>query len=405
MQQGKRIDLPKPLEGIRVLDASRILTGPFCSMLLGDLGAEVIKIEIPGAGDDTRHWGPPFIGGESAYFLSVNRNKKSLTLNLTSDAGKNIFYELAAKCDVLLENFRPGVTEKLRIDYSTIAKINPNLVYCSITSFGQTGQYRERLAYDIVVQSMGGLMGITGEPNRPPVRIGVALSDIGAGMYAAIAILGAIIARQRLGGGQWLDVSLLDSTVSWMTYMAADYFATGHNPERMGSAHPSIVPYQCFKTKDKQFITVAIGNDKLFRKFSRAIGMEKLADEPMFATNPDRVRHRDQLIPILEKIFAKKTREEWLKALLDAKLPVGPVYSMQEIFADPHIKNREMLAKIQHPKAGMISQVGIPMRFSRTALDIKSPPPFLGEHTDEILHTLLGYDAHRISELHAKGVV
>lgn len=397
--------MPKPLEGIRVLDASRILTGPFCSMLLGDLGAEVIKIEIPGAGDDTRHWGPPFIGGESAYFLSVNRNKKSLTLNLNSDAGKNIFYELAAKCDVLLENFRPGVTEKLRIDYSTIAKINPNLVYCSITSFGQTGQYRERLAYDIVVQSMGGLMGITGEPNRPPVRIGVALSDIGAGMYAAIAILGAIIARQRLGGGQWLDVSLLDSTVSWMTYMAADYFATGNNPERMGSAHPSIVPYQCFKTKDKQFITVAIGNDKLFRKFSRAIGMEKLADEPMFATNPDRVRHRDQLIPILEKTFAKKTREEWLKALLDAKLPVGPVYSMQEIFADPHIKNREMLTKIQHPKAGMISQVGIPMRFSRTALDIKSPPPLLGEHTDEILHTLLGYDAHRISELHTKGVV
>jgi crotonobetainyl-CoA:carnitine CoA-transferase CaiB-like acyl-CoA transferase len=374
-------------------------------MLLGDLGAEVIKIEIPGAGDDTRHWGPPFIGGESAYFLSVNRNKKSLTLNLNSDAGKNIFYELAAKCDVLLENFRPGVTEKLRIDYSTIAKINPNLVYCSITSFGQTGQYRERLTYDIVVQSMGGLMGITGEPNRPPVRIGVALSDIGAGMYATIAILGAIIARQRLGGGQWLDVSLLDSTVSWMTYMAADYFATGHNPERMGSAHPSIVPYQCFKTKDKQFITVAIGNDKLFRKFSNAIGMKKLADEPMFATNPDRVRHRDQLIPTLEKTFAKKTREEWLKALLDAKLPVGPVYSMQEIFADPHIKNREMLAKIQHPKAGMISQVGIPMRFSRTALDIKSPPPLLGEHTDEILHTLLGYDAHRISELHAKGVV
>lgn len=405
MQQGKRIDLPKPLDGIRVLDASRILTGPFCSMLLGDLGAEVIKIEIPGAGDDTRHWGPPFIGGESAYFLSVNRNKKSLTLNLNSDAGKNIFYELAAKCDVLLENFRPGVTEKLRIDYSTIAKINPNLVYCSITSFGQTGQYRERLTYDIVVQSMGGLMGITGEPNRPPVRIGVALSDIGAGMYATIAILGAIIARQRLGGGQWLDVSLLDSTVSWMTYMAADYFATGHNPERMGSAHPSIVPYQCFKTKDKQFITVAIGNDKLFRKFSNAIGMKKLADEPMFATNPDRVRHRDQLIPTLEKTFAKKTREEWLKALLDAKLPVGPVYSMQEIFADPHIKNREMLAKIQHPKAGMISQVGIPMRFSRTALDIKSPPPLLGEHTDEILHTLLGYDAHRISELHAKGVV
>ena len=394
-----------PLDGIRVLDTSRVLTGPFCSMILGDLGAEVIKVEIPSGGDDTRHWGPPFVGGESAYFLSVNRNKKSITLNLGSDEGRRVFYELAAKCDALLENFRPGVTEKLRIDYSTIAKINPNLVYCSITSFGQTGEYREKLAYDIVIQGMGGLMGVTGEPSRPPVRIGVALSDIGAGMYAAIAILGAIIARERLGGGQWLDVSLLDSTVSWMTYMAANYFATGHNPERMGSAHPSIVPYQCFKTKDNQFVTVAIGNDKLFREFCRAIGMEKLADEPTFTTNPDRVQNREQLIPILEEAFTKKTREEWLKILLDAELPAGPVYSMQEIFADPHIKKRQMLTKVQHPKAGIIHQIGIPMKFSRTIPDIKSPPPLLGEQTDEILGTLLGYDARRISELHAKGVV
>jgi formyl-CoA transferase/CoA:oxalate CoA-transferase len=398
-------NMVKPLEGIRVLDASRVLTGPFCSMILGDLGAEIIKIEIPGAGDDTRHWGPPFIGGESAYFLSINRNKKSVTLNLNSDTGKEVFYELAAKCDVLLENFRPGVTEKLSIDYSTIAKINPNLIYCSITSFGQTGEYRERLAYDIVVQGMGGLMGITGEESRPPVRIGVALSDIGAGMYAAIAILAAIIARQRLGGGQWLDVSLLDSTISWMTYMAGDYFATGHSPERMGSAHPSIVPYQCFKTKDNEFVTIAIGNDKLFREFCATIGMPNLADESRFATNPARVQNRNQLVPILEKAFAEKTRQEWLKVLLDARLPAGPVYSMEEIFSDTHVQHREMLQKIRHPKAGIINQIGIPMKFSQTKSEIRSPPPLLGEHTDEVLRTLLGYNAQRISELHAKGVV
>ncbi len=397
--------MPKPLEGIRVLDASRVLTGPFCSMILGDLGAEIIKIEIPGAGDDTRHWGPPFIGGESAYFLSVNRNKKSLTLNIKSDAGRDIFYELAAKCDVLLENFRPGVTEKLKIDYSTIAKINPNLIYCSITSFGQTGEYRERLAYDIVVQGMGGLMGITGEPGRPPVRVGVALSDIGAGMYAAIAILGAIIARQRLGSGQWLDISLLDSTISWMTYMAADYFATDHSPERMGSAHPNIVPYQCFKTKDNHFITVAIGNDKLFREFCSAIQMENLADEPKFATNPARVAHRKELVAILEGVLVQKPRREWLKALTDTRLPAGPVYSMEEIFTDPQVLHRQMLVKLQHPKAGPINQIGIPMKFSETKPEIRTPPPLLGEHTDEILRTLLAYDSKRISELRAKGVV
>ncbi len=374
-------------------------------MILGDLGAEIIKIEPPARGDDTRHWGPPFIGEESAYFLSVNRNKKSLTLNLNSELGRNIFYELAAKCDVLLENFRPGVTEKLGMDYSAIARKNPRLVYCSITSFGMTGDYRERLAYDIVVQGMGGLMGITGEPDRPPVRIGVAVSDIGAGMYASIAILGAIIARQSSGRGQWLDISLLDSTVSWMTYMAADYFASGRNPKRMGSAHPTIVPYQCFKTRDDRVITLAIGNDKLFRELCRAIRMERLADDPRFATNPSRVAHRNELIQILEDVFRGKTRRKWLKVLVDAQLPAGPVYSMEEIFSDPQVLHRQMLVKVQHPKAGEINQIGIPMKFSETRPEIKSPPPLLGEHTEEILRGLLGYDKQRIAELHAQGVI
>jgi crotonobetainyl-CoA:carnitine CoA-transferase CaiB-like acyl-CoA transferase len=397
--------LPGPLEGIRVLDVSRVLTGPFCSMILGDLGAEVIKIEIPGEGDDTRHWGPPFIAGESAYFLSINRNKKSLTLNLKTEQGKSIFYELVAKCDVLVENFRPGVTEKLGIDYSTLAKRNPRLIYCSITSYGQSGEYKERLAYDIVVQGMGGLMGITGEPDRPPVRIGVALSDIGAGMYAVIAILGATIARQSTGKGQSLDISLLDSTISWMTYMAAHYFATGRNPEKMGSAHPSIVPYQCFKTGDGEFITVAIGNDKLFHDFCKAIGKEKMADDAKFATNPNRVTHRNELIPILERRFQEKTRREWLEILTDAKLPAGPVYSMKEIFLDPQVLHRQMVVKVRHPKAGDVSQIGIPMKFSETMPEIRSAPPILGEHTAEILSKLLGYDEQDIAALHEKGVV
>ena len=385
--------MPGPLEGTRILDVSRVLTGPFCTMILGDLGAEVIKIETTSGGDDTRQWGPPFIAGESAYFLSINRNKKSLTLDLNSNEGRSIFYDLVAKCDVMIENFRPGVTEKLQIDYPTISKKNPNLIYCSITSFGPSGPYKDWPAYDIVIQGMGGLMGVTGEPDRPPVRIGVAISDLGAGMYAAIAILAAMAGRQRTGRGQLVDVSLLDSTVSLMTYMASYFFATGQSPKRMGSAHPTIVPYQCFKTKDGEFITIAIGNDKLFRTFSKTIGLETLADDPRFSSNAQRVANRHELIPLLERIFQRKTREEWLRILTEAKLPAGPVYSIAEIFSDPQVKQREMQVNITHPKAGEIGQIGIPMKFSETTPEIRDPPPLLGQHTDEILRTLLGYDS------------
>jgi crotonobetainyl-CoA:carnitine CoA-transferase CaiB-like acyl-CoA transferase len=374
-------------------------------MLLGDLGADIIKIERPLTGDDTREWGPPFIDSESAYFLSINRNKKSVTLDLDSDEGREVFYALASKCDVLLENFRPGTTQKLRIDYPTISKKNTRLIYCSISSFGQTGEYRDRTAYDLVLQGMGGLMDITGEPDRPPVRIGVAISDIGAGIYAATAILAALIARERTGKGQWLDVSLLDSTVSWMTYMAANYFATGRNPERMGSAHPTIVPYQCFKTSDGLYLTLAIGNDKLFRDFVKAAGLENLADDPRFATNPNRVRNRKDLIPILEKLFAERSRDDWLEILTETHLPAGPVYSMSEIFSDPGVLQRDMLVKIQHSKAGEIRQIGIPMKFSETNPGIRTPPPTLGQHTDEVLSRLLGYDALRITQLREKGII
>jgi formyl-CoA transferase/CoA:oxalate CoA-transferase len=374
-------------------------------MLLADLGAEVIKIEIPKTGDDTRQWGPPFIHGESAYFLSINRNKKSVTLDLSKEKGREILYALAEKSDILLENFRPGVTERLRVDYPRLAEKNPRLIYCSISSYGYSGPYRDRLAYDLVLQAMGGLMGITGEPDRPPVRIGVALSDIGAGMYAALAILAALAARARTGKGQWIDISLLDSTVSWMTYMAAYYFATGKNPERAGSAHPTIVPYQCFKTEDNEFVALAIGNDKLFQNLCRAISNEKLAQDPRFFTNPSRVTNRKQLIPMLEEVFAQKPRDEWLQIFAKAEVPAGAVYSMQDVFSDQQVLHRKMLVRIRHPTAGEISQIGIPMTFSDTNPEIRSPPPVLGEHVEEVLGKLLGYDGKRIAELRNEDVI
>jgi len=394
-----------PLEGIRVLDLSRILTGPFCSMILADLGAEVIKVEMPWRGDDTRLWGPPFIKGESAYFLCLNRNKKSITLNLKNEKGREILYKLIQKCDVFLENFKPGVTKRLGVDYETISSINPRIIYCSITGFGESGPYRDYPAYDIVIQGMGGLMGITGEPDRPPVRIGVAITDIGAGMYSAIAILSALIVREKTRKGQWIDVSLLDSTVSWMTYMAANYFATGIVPKRMGSAHPNIVPYQCFKASDGKYLTVAVGNDRIWKNFCEALGLENLVENPKFATNPKRVENRDKLIPILEKVFLSKTRDEWIEILLKKGVPCGPVYTMDEVFRDPQVLHRKMLVEIEHPKVGKIKQIGIPMKFSETPGQIKAPPPLLGQHTEEILKNLLGYSEEEINQLRSEEVI
>jgi formyl-CoA transferase/CoA:oxalate CoA-transferase len=374
-------------------------------MILADLGAEVIKVERPISGDDTRAWGPPFIKGESAYFLCVNRNKKSLTLNLTKQKGKEILYKLVRKCDVLLENFSPGVAERLGVDYRTICSLNPRIVYCSISGFGQTGPYKERPAYDIIVQGMGGLMGITGELGRPPVRIGVAITDIGAGMYAAIAILAALMARERTRKGQWIDVSLLDSTVSWLTYMAANYFANGEVPEKMGSAHPNIVPYQCFEARDGKYLTLAVGNDALWRDFCKALDLPRIVEDPKFVTNPERVKNRHELIAILVQIFSTKPRDEWTEILLKAGVPCGPVYTLDEIFLDPQILHRKMLSEMQHPKAGKIKQMGIPMKFSETPGEIGPPPPLLSQHTKEILKSLAGCSNEEIDQLKEEGVI
>jgi len=324
---------------------------------------------------------------------------------LKSEKGREILYKLVRKCDVFLENFTPSVTKRLEVDYETISKINPHIIYCSITGYGQTGPYRDYPAYDIVIQGMGGLMGITGEPDRPPVRIGVAITDIGAGMYAAIAILAALIVREKTGKGQWIDISLLDSTVSWMTYMAANYFATGIVPKRLGSAHPNIVPYQCFKACDGKYLTVAVGNDKIWKNFCEALRLENLAENPKFATNPKRVENRDELIPILEKAFLSKTRDEWIETLLKKGVPCGPVYTIDEVFSDPQVLQRKMLVEIEHPKVGKIKQIGIPMKFSETPGKIRAPPPSLGQHTEEILKNLLGYSKKEIKQLKKQEVI
>lgn len=394
-----------PLRGIRVLDLSRILAGPFCSMTLADLGAEVLKVEMPIKGDDARAWGPPFVEGEAPYFLSINRNKKSITIDLKTQKGREILLELARRSDVFLENFRPGVTKRLGIDYQSIFKVNPRIIYCSISSFGQTGPYRDRLAYDLVIQGMGGFMGITGEPNRPPVRVGVAISDIAAGMYGAIAILSAIISREKTNKGEKIDLALLDGTVSWMTYMAANYFATCKAPKKMGSAHPNIVPYQCFRANDGRYFTLAVGNDRIWRDFCKALCLDELFNEERFSTNSGRVRNREELINTLENIFDKKARDEWLSILIKNDVPCGPVYLMDEIFHDPQIRHREMLVEIEHPKAGKIKQIGIPVKLGNSPLGIKTSAPLLGEHTGEVLQNILELSSADIDKLRKERII
>ncbi len=390
------------LEGTRVLDVSRVLTGPYCTLMLADLGAEVIKIEMPEKGDDTRAWGPPFLGGESAYFLSVNRNKKSVTVNLKAPEGREVVLKLAAQSDVFLENFAPGVAQRLGLGYEDVRAVNPRMVYCSISGFGQDGPYRDVPAYDIILQGMGGLQGITGEPGQAPVRIGVAVADIAGGMFAAYAIVAALFRREKTGAGERIDVSLLETQLAWLTYMSGYYFATGEDPERAGSRHPTIVPYQAFSTTDG-FLNVAAGNDEIFRRLCEAIGRPELATDPRFATNPKRVENRLELEPLLERILAARTTSEWMGILTRHTVPAGPVYRLSEIVRDPQVAARKMVLSLRHPTAGTIRQFAPPFRATENR-GPHVPPPLLGQHTEEVLRNL-GYSAERVSELRRAKVI
>ncbi|MBT2617235.1 MULTISPECIES: CaiB/BaiF CoA-transferase family protein [unclassified Bacillus (in: firmicutes)] len=390
----------KPLQGLKVLDLSRILSGPYCTMILADMGADVIKIEAP-QGDDTRTWGPPFIGTESCYFLSVNRNKKSLVLNLKTSEGKAIFLDLVKSADIVVENFRPGTIDKLGISYNVMKEINEKIILASISGFGQTGPYAKRPGYDVIAQGMGGLMSVTGEPDGTPMKAGFSFADLGSGMWALIGILMALQARNRTGKGQWVDASLLDTMISWQTYLATGFFATGINPQPMGSAHPSICPYQVFQANDGYF-NVGVGNETHWKKFCQILKLN-IANEPRFSTNSKRVENRDQLIPILENRFKEESFKYWVEILDAVGIPAGPVYQLSDLYADPHVSEREMLLSLQHPTLGEIKQVGIPIKLSDTPGELKTPPPLLGEHSNEILQEL-GYNEEDIIKLYNNGV-
>ena len=378
----------QPLQNIRVLDLSRVLAGPYCTMVLGDLGAEVIKVEPP-EGDETRGWGPPFAGGESAYYLCVNRNKRGMVVNLKTEDGRNILRELALKSDVLVENFRPGTLKKFGLDYETLHGLNPRLVFCSISGFGQTGPLRDMPGYDFMIQAMGGIMSITGEPEGEPMKVGVAVADLFAGQNAVIAILAALQARTITGEGQFIDIALFDSQLGWLANVASNFLISGKNPKRYGNAHANIVPYQSFRAKDG-WLVVAVGNDKQFEAFCAVIEKLELASDARFMTNQARVKNREALVFILKPVFLEKSVDEWL-SLIGDKFPCGPINNFEQVFAMPHVEEREMLVQMKHPTIGALPLVGSPLKMVGTPISYRLPPPLMGEHTNSILKDLLGY--------------
>ncbi len=395
----------RALNGIKVLDLSRVLAGPYCSMMLGDMGADVIKVERPGAGDDTRQWGPPEAGGEAAYYLCVNRNKRSITVDLKKEQGREIIRSLAAKSDILIENYKVGTLPKMGLGYEDLKKINPGLIYCSITGFGQNGPYKDKPGYDFMIQGMGGVMSITGDPDGPPMKVGVAIVDITAGLFACSAILAALYHRTVTGRGQYIDVALLDAVVAWLANVGSNYLVSGEIPKRYGNAHPNIVPYEPFKCKDGTYIALAVGNDRQWQDFCRLAGLDSLADDPRFATNPQRVIHRKELIPLVAQAMLQKTGDEWLEALDRLKIPCGPINTLDRVFSDPQVLAREMVAEVPHPAAGSVKLVASPMKFSDTPCVIERHPPLLGEHTEEILQEELGFSHEEIRRLREQGVI
>jgi crotonobetainyl-CoA:carnitine CoA-transferase CaiB-like acyl-CoA transferase len=400
-----------PLSHIRVLDLSRVLAGPWAGQNLADLGAEVIKVERPKVGDDSRAFGPPWVKDkagkdtkDSAYFTSANRGKKSITVNISSAAGQAIVRELARASDVLIENYKYGDLARYGLGYDELKAINPRLIYCSVTGFGQTGPYRERPGYDFMIQGMGGMMSVTGEHGGEPMRAGVPVADIITGMYASIAICAALAHRAESGRGQHLDLALLDSQIALLAYQNTNYFATGTPPKRIGNLHPNIVPYQPFHTADGEVI-IACGNDNLYRKFCEAAGCPQLAGDARFATNGKRVENRAELTRLLQEIFSRRPTQEWLELLEAAGVPNGPINNVAQVFEEPQVRARGVRVELDHPAAGKLPTVASPMRFSGTPLEHKLAPPLLGEHTEEILRERLGRSAAQIAALRAEGVI
>ncbi|MCQ2030844.1 CaiB/BaiF CoA transferase family protein [Stutzerimonas zhaodongensis] len=407
--------MPGALSHIRVLDLSRVLAGPWAGQILGDLGADVIKVERPRTGDDTRHWGPPYLKddlgadtSEAAYYLSANRNKQSLTLDFTQPEGQRIIRELVEHCDVLLENFKVGGLAAYGLDYESLKAINPKLIYCSITGFGSDGPYANRAGYDFMIQGLGGLMSLTGraeeEEGAGPVKVGVALTDILTGLYATVGVLAALNSREQTGVGQHVELALLDVQVACLANQAMNYLTTGVAPKRMGNAHPNIVPYQDFPTADGDII-LTIGNDGQFRKFAEAAGHPEWASDPRFASNKARVAHRKELVPMIRQVTVFRTTAEWVTLLEQAGVPCGPINDLAQVFADPQVQARGLRVDMSHPLSGTVPQVASPIRLSGTPVEYRKAPPLLGEHSEAVLQDVLGLSFDKILSLRQSGVI
>ncbi len=401
----------QPLEGIRVLDMTRALAGPYCTMMLGDLGSDVIKVERPGRGDESRGWGPPFVGepygpypGESAYFISTNRNKRSITVNLKHPEGQEIIRRLAAKSDALVENYRTGVLDRMGLGYDDLCGVNPRLVYCSISGYGRTGPYAEQPGYDVVIQAEGGFMGITGPEEGPPCRVGVPIIDITAGMFSTTAILAALRARDITGQGQHIDLSLLESQVALLANVASNYLVGGDPPRRLGNAHPNIAPYEAFRARDQWFV-LAAGNERLWAILCDVIGRPDLKDDPRFADNGARVTNRPALCQALGEAFLARDAREWLAELRKAGLPCGPINAIPDVFAHPQAEARNLAVEAEHPTAGTVRLPGFPYKLSQTPARVWRPPPRLGQHTEQVLVELLDYSPQEVASLHQDQVV
>jgi len=393
------------LDDILIVDLTQALAGPYCTMLLGDMGAEVIKIEQPGTGDQSRGWGPPFVRGESTYFLSVNRNKKSLTLNLKSDEGREILHRLIVRADVFIHNMpRQSSQRKTGVDAETLMRLNPRLIYVSISGYGTTGPYAERPGYDLIAQGESGLMSITGDPEGEPMRYPIPLADMTTGVYAALGVVGALLNRRRTGQGQVLDLSLLESQTAWLAILASAYLNAGKEPQRLGNLHPNIVPYQVFRAKDK-YIIVAVGTQRLWERFCQAVGLaDTVMNDPRFATNADRLAHRQELVELLQNILSEKEADYWLEALRQAQIPSGPINSVPEALTHPQLLERGFIVELEHPLAGLVKSLGNPIHFSHTPVSYRLPPPTLGEHNEPILREL-GFTSEEIHHFSETGVI